>query len=64
MYSKTIRLEKEISKDRLKKIVNAIELISGWFIDTCLVNEKKIVLGSDSENRLNDLVEFWNIIEK
>lgn len=65
MYNKTIHLEKEISKDRLKKIVKAIESISGWYINTDLINsENKIILSSDSENRLNDLIEFWNTIEK
>lgn len=54
MFTQTIH--KQISRNN--KLISAIESVSGWFIEW---NTDNIKLSADTQNRLDDLVEFFRM---
>lgn len=54
MYTQTIHEQIAINK----KLIKAIESVHGWFIEW---NADSIRLSADTEERLNDLIEFFNM---
>ena len=57
MHTKTIH--GQISEN--KKLIDAIESVHGWFIEW---NADNIKLSADTGERLDDLIEFFNLFTK
>ena len=54
MYTKTIYEQIDVNSNLIK----AIESVQGWFIEW---NADSIRLSADTEERLDDLIEFFNM---
>lgn len=52
----TYTIHKRIKRN--VKLINAIEAGRGWFIEW---NDDNIKLSADTKERLNDLIEFFNM---